>query len=447
MKCCSSIKVNQRLFVVVLGLVVLQTPIVVWLWSKFPSYALIFKSIADFIIIISFLVSVYLIIKNWSKFKKYHTLLSLIGIYMLITTLASLFTWGQWQGLTAGLVIDLRYVLTLTSGFALGVLDKTWVKKNTKIVLFLGLIVSVFALLQVTILPRDFLANFGYSVETIQPYQLIDENEAYVRINSTLRGPNPLGAFSVIVLALALSRFYSEGKIKQANKSNFALILLAGLSLFSSHSRSAWLAGALVVVACLVFYFKSARQLVKWSILAGLSLMLLGLGFLIIKDDNHSLVDEFQHLILHENTETSHISSDEERQSSLTAAINLIKDRPILGHGVGSAGSASLLRQDGKERIIENQFLFVWYETGLVGLIVFLSLYGVVLNSLFKLRQNWVALGLLLSGVGLVVVGLFLPVFVDSAVAVIWWGLSGATIGKLSYNKRKLCRESRKSKS
>ncbi len=441
------VRINQKLFILALGLVTLQTPLVVLLWSRLPSYALVFKSAADFVIIINSLISLYLVIKNWSKFRRYKTLLILTGVYILITAIAGLLTWGQWKSLLAGLVIDLRYILILISGLVLGVLDENWSERVVKIVLRLGLIVTAFALLQVTVLPRDFLKNFGYSAETIQPYLVIDQNDAYVRINSTLRGPNPLGALAVIVIALTLSRFYHDGEIKRADKTNLALILLAGLALLNSHSRSAWLAGALVVVVCLVFYFKSARQLVRWSVIAGVGLVVLGLGFLIIKDDNHSLVDEFQHLLLHDNAETSHMSSDEERKSSLTTALNLIKDRPILGHGVGSAGSASLMRKDGKELIIENQFLFVWYEAGLVGLLAFTSLYGTVLFSLFKLRHDWIAFGLFISGVGLAVIGMFLPVFVDSAVAVTWWGLSGATIGKLSYNKRKLCKESLKNKS
>lgn len=429
-------QIHQKLVTVTLALVMLQTPLVVWLWSHWPNQALIFKSVADVVIVASFLIGLYLLIKNWAQLQKYRLWWGLIGGYVLLTVLASLPTLGQWRSLLAGLVIDLRYILILVSGLVASALDKTWADKITKFVFKLSLMVGIFALLQVTVLPRDFLRNFGYSATTIQPYLVIDQNEAYVRINSTLRGPNPLGALAVIVLALALSRFYSSGQFKRSNAINLILIFLAGLALLNSHSRSAWLAGGIVGLACLIYYFKSARQLVKWSVLVGCGLLVLGLVVLIIKDDNHNLTDEFQHLFLHDNTEVSHVSSDTEHQSSVVTALNLIKNRPIFGHGVGSAGSASLMRQDGQAIIIENQFLFIWYETGLVGLTMFVGLYGLVLWHLFKMRQDWAAFGLLVSGVGLAVIGLLLPVFVDSVVAVTWWSLSGAIIGKTSYNRK-----------
>jgi len=68
-----------------------------------------------------------------------------------------------------------------------------------------ALIVAVFAILQVFVLPKDFLIYLGYGENTIQPYLTVDQNQDFIRINSTLRGPNPLGAYAVIVLSILFS--------------------------------------------------------------------------------------------------------------------------------------------------------------------------------------------------------------------------------------------------
>ncbi len=430
-------RITQKLVLISLGLVILQTPVVVLLWSRFPAQSLIFKSVADAVIIVSFALAIYLGLINRNKFnnRQDKIILGLCVIYLLWHSVASLLSWGQWQSLFAGLAIDLRFILIFVATFILARLDNLWWQKINKVLVTLGLIVGVFALLQVTVLPVDFLKHFGYSTETITPYKVIDQNPDYIRINSTMRGPNPLGAFAIITLALSLGYFYKQNKLKGTDFANFCLIILSLVMLFFSHSRSAWLAGGLVMLGLLIVWFKKSKKLVLGTIFLSTLVVLSGLAVLLVKYDTASLIDKFQHLFLHDNSSTTNISSDDERQESIMTAVNLIKKKPIIGYGVGSAGSASIMRSDKKEIIIENQFLLVAYETGLVGLMIFLSIYGWILAQLWRLRENWASVSLLLSGVGLGIIGLLLPVFVDSAVAVTWFGLSGAMIGALGYNK------------
>jgi len=69
------------------------------------------------------------------------------------------------------------------------------------------------------------------------------------------------------------------------------------------------------------------------------------------------------------------------------------------------------------------------HESGWLGLAYFLSIYGLVLWQLWDKRKDWYVLGVFSSGIGLAVIGLFLPVFADDTVSIIWWGLAGIIVG------------------
>ena len=97
------------------------------------------------------------------------------------------------------------------------------------------------------------------------------------------------------------------------------------------------------------------------------------------------------------------------------------------GGGVGSTGSASLYGD--KPLIIENQYLFVAHEAGWLGLALFIVLFVNVLVTSWRSRHDWSHLALLLSGIGLAVIGLMQPVWADDTVAMVWWGVAGVLYG------------------
>jgi hypothetical protein len=49
---------------------------------------------------------------------------------------------------------------------------------------------------------------------------------------------------------------------------------------------------------------------------------------------------------------------------------------------------------------------------------------------LWQRRTDWLALGLFSSGIGLALIGLLLPVWVDDTVSIVWWGLAAVAIAK-----------------
>jgi hypothetical protein len=113
--------------------------------------------------------------------------------------------------------------------------------------------------------------------------------------------------------------------------------------------------------------------------------------------------------------------------------------RQPIGGGVGSTGSASLMTDS--PLFIENQYLFIAHETGWFGLGLFIALMSLLLVRLWRYRRDWLALGVLTSGIGLSCIGLLLPVWVDDTVSIIWWGLAAIALASGGQNVGKNYKE------
>src|SRR5690606_28126439 len=99
------------------------------------------------------------------------------------------------------------------------------------------------------------------------------------------------------------------------------------------------------------------------------------------------------------------------------------------GAGIGSTGSASLIGP-GDSLIIENHYLFVAHEVGWLGMVLFIVIFVMVMQSLWRRRQSWLALAVFASGVGMALIGILLPVWVDDTVSIIWWGLAAIVLAR-----------------
>lgn len=413
------------ILLIILGGIVVHAPLTVWLGSLAPSHTLLIKSWKELLMLLATGLAIYLVTKKrlWQELGKDKLFWLIAGYAGLHVFLLPVF-WTGWNQSLAGLAIDLRYILYFGLVYTLVRIAPHYRRVFIKVGIIGGLIVGIFALLQVFILPKDILAHIGYERnETIAPYLTVDENPDYVRINSTLRGPNPLGAYAVIVISL-LTSFWLKGKRKKFTRSTMTTItLLVGslVALWASYSRSALL--ALVIALSLIFVVTYGRKLrqSQWVVTAAIVGALLG-GLFLAKDTSF-----VSNVLLHENATTgANISSNEGHIDSLQEGVERLIHQP-LGGGIGSTGSASLYGNDGL--IIENQYLFVAHETGWLGLGLFLGIYTMAVTRLWRKKADYLALGLVASAIGLFIIGLFLPVWVDDTVSLVWWGLAGAILG------------------
>lgn len=420
-------KLYIAILLVIFGGVVLHAPISVGFGTLFPDYALLIKSWKEVLMLIAGVIALWLLYRHKPKNMQKDPIIIAVAVY---ATLHLLFLFYNNQGLVsslAGLIVDLRYLLY----FALVYIALRIFPGYKKVFIYVGIggaiVVCVFALLQVFILPNDFLKLIGYGKETIAPYLTIDENSDFIRINSTLRGPNPLGAYAGILISLIVAAFSMRKIKKERSQIIVASILSIGglVALWASYSRSA-LAGLIVsltIVLITVFYKKLSTK--SWITIGFVCLAMIG-GLFLVRDSQF-----VSNVILHDNPGTgSSVSSNDDHLSSIKNSTAQMIAQPF-GAGIGSTGSASLLGDS--PLVIENQYLFVAHELGWLGLALFLYIFISILKKLWKIRDDWLALGTFAAGVGLALIGILLPVWVDDTVSIVWWGLAGIVVGSRWY--------------
>lgn len=282
-------------------------------------------------------------------------------------------------------------------------------------------IVIVFGLIQPA-LPYDFLRHFGYGPETIPAFQTVDNKLEYQRIQSTLRGANPLGAYLVLITALLAGAWKSLPVTIWVKV--LALAALGG-ALILTFSRSAYL-GAFTAVATVVFASVVSRKVRRYLGMALIGAMLIGAGAVVALRNNDTVQNIFFHS---DETSQSSASSNTGRAAALSSGARDIVSEP-LGRGPGTAGPASF-RNDEQPRIAENYFLQIGQETGWLGLGLFVAINILLGRALWILRRDKMALGLFAGLLGLTVVNMLSHAWADDTLGLLFWGLAGLVVGKL----------------
>jgi hypothetical protein len=407
------------------------------LGTLFPDGQLIIKAWKELLI----LVALVLVAIEVTKRSMWQTLwndmvIRLSALFVFLHFASLLLMWNGAEQVIAGLMIDLRFVAFFVAVYVACRLYPVW-----RTPLLIGGVVAaavslVFAVLQVTVLPNDILAHIGYGKDTIMPYLTVDQNDNYVRINGTLRGPNPLGIFASITLvgSVAFLLWRKRGQYTRLlTWAAFGVAVMSVVALWFSYSRSALIAAVLAVAVVLaVRYSGRVTRPVGVALVSSLLLMA-GLAY-VVKD-----MAFVSHVVLHEDpNEAGVVNSNDEHVSSLVTGIQKGLQQPV-GAGIGSTGSPSLLGEKGL--IIENYFLYVAHEVGWLGLIVFVILNIVILRRMLRARDDWLAMSMFASGIGIAVACIVLPVWADDTVALVWWGLAGVALaGGVNIAKEKVKR-------
>ena len=340
------------------------------------------------------------------------------------------------KALFYGLLLNCRYFIFFMLSFVIALKNKTLIAKIPKIVLYPALLVVLFGLLQIFVLPHNFLSHFGYGVKTIPAYETVNANSHYVRIISTLRGSNPLGAYLILPITLLGLLI-----LKNLKKYKYYLFLLACLIvLIFSFSRSALL-GAIIALIVVVF-FSIKNKVVRRN------LSILGLGFIIMLA---ILVFSFrnnprvQNVLFHTQTHSaSKISSDQAHLTALDSSFKQVLNNP-LGSGPGTSGPASVYNNH-PARIPENYYLQIAEETGIIGIVLYLAIIILVALKFWQNRDSELSLFLLASLIGISVVNLFLFGWADDTLSYLWWGIAGLTFAAPSFKEAFLPNSPNKSK-
>lgn len=418
------------LLTIVIALLPFHAFLTVWLSSFFGNYTSL-RLWKEVLVLIAALGVLYLVLFD-SKVRS-HTLKRKLT-WLIIAYLAVQLVWAglalhdgdvSLKAAAYGVLLNSRFLIFFLLAWAIAIRTDRLERRWPKLLLWPAVIVVVFGLMQVFVLPSDFLRHFGYGPETIYPVSTINHNEDYQRYFSTLRGVNPLGAYLLIPISALVVLLVRYPRSWNWTKG----LLLAGAMamLVFTFSRSAWLG---VVASLVVIAFgistKSWWYRLRWPLASVATALVLGLGLAAYGLRNHA---DFQNFIFHtEDDSTIEVSSNDARADAIISGAKDIAQHPI-GKGPGTAGPASVYNTEEPGRIAENYYLQVGQETGVIGLGLFLAISGIVAWLLWVRRRTPLALALLAAFVGIAIVNLMQHAWTDDTLAYIWWGLAGLAIG------------------
>jgi hypothetical protein len=348
-------------------------------------------------------------------------LMRIIAIYVLLHVIFAITSQASFGAVIAGMLMNLRFLAIFVLGYLIAASGHPWAKQLWRFaptwIFVTTIVLSLMAIAQVTFVPKDFLAHFGYSTETITPYTLLDNQPDALRAFATMRGPNPLGAYLVISLALSLV-------FVVAQKRNILAGLSLGLGCFAlvlTSSRSAWL-GAGAALAVLLITLVPRSKLTSWLAWCSIPAIIVAIGFLWAA----MTIPALRLTVFHSTTQRASLTtgSSDKHWFEVTNGLLDVANHPI-GQGVGTAGPASYYNTKDHPKIAENYFIQIAQEVGLFGALLFVVMGGIIMYLLWGRRADPWAKALLASFVGITAINLFLHGWADDPTAMTWWGIAG----------------------
>lgn len=360
--------------------------------------------------------------KEWLKNK----LVLVIVLYAALTLLLALVRPTDTDAEVLGVTYNLRFLVFFLYAW---LLVKTFPKRNILqfsilISLVAGTVVALFGVIQYVLLPNDALTHLGFVRSNgVLPAFFIDDKPNLERVMSTLRDPNSLGSYLIIVMSLALA--WRQKSDKRAKLIWSGVGLMAGLCLLLTFSRSALL-GLVVALACAAALVgRSHVKLSRKQFRVGLVVLAVAaIGFLA---SAFTLRDSYfvQNVIFHADQSTSLEDPNQLRVRFLRESVVKIAHNPA-GLGPGRAGLASIRNNVQGTQLNENYYLQVATEVGVLGLTLFLAILILVAVRLYRATgDSAYATALLAAFAGLALTNILVHIWSNESVAYTWWGLAG----------------------
>ncbi len=359
------------------------------------------------------------------------------AVLCTVSTFIALINGADKEAIVAGSLIGLRY-------FALFVLAYITIsiytpsrqsleKRAMHFLVIVGVLLSILGAIQVFLLPKMFLAGFGYdALFTIPPFLLVDDNPNALRAFATLRGPNDYGAYLIMSFIATLALFH-----RYKYKAVAALgIILVGILL--SASRSAFI--GLVVATVVYVVVKDGITWIRKFSTKQLTLVFTALLTSMVLLAYISVTYAPLRLaVFHSSPSDAHLfeGSTEAHFNSTYEGMKRIDDN-ALGCGMGCAGPASYYSDT--PRISENYYVQIAEEVGVFGVLIWLTIFVLVMKQLYEIYKSngsEIALVLLSSGAGIATIGLLLHVWADDPLSMTWWALAGIVLGVFASQKQR----------
>ncbi len=297
---------------------------------------------------------------------------------------------------------------------------KISIERVAKLVIVVSTIVCMLGILQY-LLPKDILTHVGYSIERgVKPNFFIDDKPDLPRIMSTLRDPNSLGAYLILPITLLSVAWAKRPKQRMLIS---GLLLLHAWALFLTFSRSALLGALLSVGLAFGLIYKSSLKVFVKKYWPWIGVALASLAIFV-----YAMRDQYvvQNVVFHSDENTQMTDSNNLHvQYALDGIEGIIKEPE--GHGPGTAGLVSIHTKT-EVVLVENYFIQIGYEIGVVGLALLLGIISYLLTQLWRLKTTLATIQVV-SFFGISLCALLLLTWSNEAVAATWWILAGLTVG------------------
>ena len=238
--------------------------------------------------------------------------------------------------------------------------------------------------------------------------------------------PNFFGTYLVLVLPISVYSYLKSGK-RQYLISSGAVYL----ALITTFTRSAWL-GSLIGLVILIFYLIKYKYNKK-NLVIIITLFMFITMVMDIQTEGRviSRFSSIQRDVGKVLTQTEdYENAGGNRMFIWVRAIELIKEKPLLGHGLETMGDVfserymdDVVEMSGRRIIFDkahNEYLHIAYSTGIPSLIVYLMFVtSLLIRGLKAVKYNHMAIPLLASVVGYLVQAFFNISVVS--VAYIYW--------------------------
>jgi putative inorganic carbon (HCO3(-)) transporter len=407
------------------------------------------KVLKDVVLVVGFLsVLIVSVQQKWFKGWIKSPLVILIGLYGLLTLVVALWRPVDADAEILGVVYNTRFLVFFLYGWLLTKLVDVKVLRTQaiKITLIAGFMVVAFGVFQYLLLPNDALVKLGFTRENgVLPAFFIDDKPDLERVMSTLRDPNSLGAYLLIIGSLLTATWLNlKKKVKPALFGSYAIIL--ALCMFFTFSRSAWLSAVITSILFVWLWLSKGKtkavlqKVNKTYILVGFGVVA-GLMIGLAASWNSYFV---QNVIFHADEATVLEDPNELRLRFLNESIQEVADNP-LGTGPGSVGVVSSKNDLDTGRLTENYYLQIAGEVGILGLLLFVAIALLVLAKLYgtyktSKTDSLIAVSLIASFVGISFSGLLNHIWINETVAYVWWGLAALylTDSRAGKNRTKL---------
>ncbi len=287
-------------------------------------------------------------------------------------------------------------------------------------------------------------------------FYFFDKQSAHYMMSPFFNDHTSYGAMIAFFIPLLIAVFLSNNKNKLVQSFLLILLFIFFIGLILSFSRAAWIS-----LLCAFFIMFLVKLKLSIKSLTSLFLVLFSFIFLfqstILNHLSNNRQDSSDNLIEH-FTSLSNISTDAsnmERINRWKCAIEMFKERPFFGWGPGTYQFHYAPFQFSRDKTIissnfgdagnaHSEYLSALSESGVIGLILFLTLIGVVFVKIIILFnkitdpdiQRWL-LAIFTALVSYFIHGLFNNFLdTDKASVAIWAVIAIVVSIDLAYNKK-----------